>query len=119
MKNKKQPEMNGFEKKIYAITKWDRYQDDSIPYTYNYVPDFKTDSYIVEAKGGFYKPEVDKMIAVLKQHPELDIRFIFQYPNRKCGGRKRITCSQFAEKYGALWSTLEDIKKGLWHGKTK
>ena len=43
----------------------------------NYTPDFFIHETIIEAKG-FFKPSSRRlMLAVKKQHPELDIRFIF------------------------------------------
>ena len=107
-----------FEKAVSEASGLDKYEGDPIPYTLNYHPDFKGEGYYVEAKGYFRLEAVRKTLAVLKSNPGIDLRFIFQNPNSKLGGRKRMTCKDFANKHNLLWSTVEDIKKGIWHGQT-
>ena len=75
-----------------------KYESEKIPYVLagHYVPDFVVHTslgYIyIEAKG-YFRPEAKrKMVAVKRQHPELDIRLIF-YSGSKVNIR-------FAEKYG-------------------
>jgi hypothetical protein len=66
----------------------------------SYTPDFHLpNGVIIEAKG-FLKPaDRRKMIAVKKQHPELDIRFVFQRNNQLSKGSKH-TYMSWAEKNG-------------------
>ena len=46
------------------------------------------------------------MIAVKKQHPELDIRFVFQNGNDKLTRAKRsVTYGQWATRHGFVWSS--------------
>ena len=50
--------------------------------TSSYTPDFfLPNGVIIEAKGFLKPPDSRKMIAVKKQHPELDIRFVFMSDN--------------------------------------
>ena len=49
-----------------------------------YTPDFLLDNgIIIEAKGLFDNADRRKHLAVKKQHPELDIRFVFSNPKAK------------------------------------
>lgn len=78
---------NNFEKKIYRQLKRAKvpfdYESIKIPYVLagHYLPDFvlstQNGKIYIETKG-YFRPEAKrKMIAVKKQHPELDIRIVF------------------------------------------
>jgi Autographiviridae endonuclease I len=65
------------------------YETEQIPYTIegNYIPDFPIKKksgkkMYIEGKGYFRPESKRKMVAVKKQHPELDIRIVF-YSARK------------------------------------
>lgn len=83
------------------------YETKQIPYilerTYN--PDWilKDYPFIVETKGLLDRESKAKMAAVKKQHPDIDIRFVFMYPDKKIPGTKQ-THAQWAEKNGFLWA---------------
>lgn len=47
------------------------------PVNHKYVPDFKIGNIFVEFKGWFKPEDRAKMLYVIKQHPELDIRMLF------------------------------------------
>ena len=97
---------SGLEEKV---SKWlDR---ENVPYLYEvqkfdyvtssrYCPDFfLPNGVIIECKG-FLKPsDRRKMIAVKQQHPELDIRFVFQRDNTLTKNSKT-TYTMWAEKHG-------------------
>lgn len=75
-----------------------QYEIIKIPYTlsFNYIPDFTCGDVLIEAKG-YFRPEARaKMRAVKEQHPELDLRLLFQN-NGKIG--KNFRYSDWAEKY--------------------
>src|ERR1700743_3390554 len=79
------------------------YEKKALPYTlrYNYIPDFyipELDIYI-EAKGWLRRTDQAKMRAVKLEHPDLDIRFVFQELDKKVQNG-RMTNQQWAEKYG-------------------
>lgn len=84
---------NKFECEIYGHLKRKRvlfeYESEKLPYTIEafYWPDFvlatvKGKVYI-EGKGYFRPADKRKLVAVKKQHPELDIRILFYSYNKK------------------------------------
>ena len=82
-----------------------KYEERRIPYVIagHYIPDFTIwtplGEIILEFKG-YLRPETKrKMVAVRRQHPELDIRFVF-YSKRK----EQI---RWAERYGFKWAIKE------------
>ena len=93
----------------------------NIPYTYeskkykyviesNYTPDFFVGDTVYEAKG-FFKPEQRrKMLAVKRQHPDLDIRMIFQRNNTLSKSSKS-TYGDWCYKHGFPWAVFPLIPK--------
>ena len=78
------------------------YETDRLPYTVErvYVPDFiLKNGIVVECKGFFLSEDRRKMRLVSKQHPHLDIRFVFQRLDAK-GQQSKLTNRQWCEKYG-------------------
>ena len=71
--------------------------------TRNYKPDFEVGNILVEAKGYFRSADQRKMRSVKEQHPELDIRFLFQNASGRVQGSK-MTCIEWCEKYGFDWA---------------
>ena len=88
---------------LYEIQKFD-YVTES-----RYTPDFfLKNGVIIECKG-FLKPsDRRKMIAVKKQHPELDIRFIFQR-NNTITKQSKTTYGDWADKHGFPWCVYPAI----------
>jgi len=76
----------------------------------HYVPDLKVGAMYVELKGYFRQDAQRKMKAVKAQHPELDIRFVFQNANATIQGAKKrkdgskMTCAEWAERNGFVYS---------------
>lgn len=70
------------------------YESEKIKYTQpattkNYIPDFIIkDSFIIEAKGIFSPRDRAKMILVIRQNPDKDIRILFQRDNYLRKGSK-------------------------------
>lgn len=97
---------NRFEKKIETLLKRKKvkfkYEAERISYILSgyYLPDFVLETSLgkvyLETKGHFRPEAKRKMVAVKRQHPELDIRIIFY--SRKA---KDI---RWAEKHGFLYS---------------
>jgi len=82
------------------------YETRKIDYTINHVynPDFILDNgIIIEAKGRFMPGDVSKMRAVKAQHPELDIRFVFQQADKPVPGQKQ-THAEWATRHGFPWA---------------
>lgn len=107
---------NPFEVRIYkdikALTSQDKvkieYESEEIPYTITryYVPDFVLTwkdghKVYIETKGYLRKEDADKMIAIKKQHPDLDIRILFEKDNR-VSSRHKMRYSDWAKKHGYL-----------------
>lgn len=76
----------------------------------HYVPDLKVGAMYVELKGYFRQDAQRKMKAVKAQHPELDIRFVFQNAQATIQGAKKrkdgskMTCAEWAERNGFVYS---------------
>jgi predicted nuclease of restriction endonuclease-like RecB superfamily len=91
-----------------------KYESRRIPYILarHYIPDFEvqtpTGILYIECKGYLRPEHKAKMVAVKKQHPEMDIRIVF-YAQKKAYIR-------WAEKNGFKWSVEKiptDWLKGL------
>ena len=84
-----------------------KYESIKIPYVLerNYNPDFEfiEHGFFVEAKGLLDRESKAKMIAVKRQHPDIDIRFVFMSGDKKVPGTKQ-THAQWAERNGFLWA---------------
>lgn len=104
---------SGFERTIAANLK-NRgvkfgYETLQVKYTLDgtYNPDFiLPNGVIVEAKGLLDRESKRKMVAVKKQHPELDIRFLFMMGDKKVPGTKQ-THGEWASKNGFPWAERE------------
>ena len=73
----------------------------SPPKTHRYTPDFVLpNGIIVETKGRFLPDDRNKHLLVKKQHPELDIRFVFSNSKSKINKRSQTTYATWCEKHG-------------------
>jgi hypothetical protein len=94
------------------------YETEAIDYLlqFEYIPDFiidkKTEKIYIECKGYLQPSDRRKMIAVKKQHPDLDIRIIFQRDNWLTKKKKQ-RYSDWAEKNGFKWAIAEIPKEWL------
>jgi hypothetical protein len=83
------------------------YEKVKLPYilSYNYIPDFFIPSrnIYIEAKGYLRQTDQVKMRAVKRQHPDLDIRFVFMDAQKKVPYTKS-THAQWAERQGYPWA---------------
>ncbi len=108
---------NKFELKTYQSLKRSRvpfsYESEKIAYVLarHYIPDFIIDTrngkVYVETKGHLRREDKAKLIAVKRQHPEMDLRILFYAPNK--------TNSKWAEKNGFRYA-FGDIPKEWCHG---
>jgi len=70
-----------------------------------YTPDFQLDNGIlIETKGQFDSEDRHKHIEVRRQHPELDIRFVFSNARSKLYKGSKTTYAQWCEKKEFLWA---------------
>ena len=68
---------------------------------HTYLPDFKLpNGIIVETKGRFVLADRKKHELIKKQHPELDIRFVFSNSNTKISKKSKTTYGMWCEKLG-------------------
>lgn len=94
------------------------YEPDKLAYYVerHYVPDLKLGTVnsvggiLVELKGYFRQDAQRKMKAVKAQHPDLDIRFVFQKADATIQGAKKrkdgtkMTCAEWADRNGFVWA---------------
>lgn len=86
------------------------YEQHIISYTkpetqHKYHPDFRLPNGIfIETKGRLLLDDKKKHILIKQQHPELDIRFVFQNPNAKFSKNSKTTYWMWAEKHGFKWA---------------
>lgn len=73
-----------------------------------YTPDFVLDNgIIVETKGIFGNDDRRKHQEIKKQHPHLDIRFVFSNARSKLYKGSKTTYAMWCEKHGFLWADKE------------
>jgi hypothetical protein len=86
------------------------YEQHKIKYTipatnHIYTPDFKLPNGIfVETKGRFLLDDRKKHILIKEQHPELDIRFVFQNSKGKIRKGSKTSYADWCIKYGFLYA---------------
>ena len=79
-------------------------------YTPDYVVETRPDGspreepLIIEAKGRFLVDDRQKHILIKRQHPHLDIRFLFSNPNAKISKQSKTTYARWCEKHGFLYA---------------
>ena len=108
---------SGLEEKVAGLLKdlqvSYEYEGTKIPYVieHNYTPDFyisKHDIYL-ETKGYWDEEDRRKIRNVKKQHPELDIRMVFQSPYNTISKKSKTTYAQYCEKLDIKWSSFAEI----------
>jgi hypothetical protein len=71
-----------------------------------YTPDFPLpNGIIIETKGRFLTADRQKHLLIKKQHPELDIRFVFSNANARISKQSKTTYAAWCEKNGFLYAT--------------
>lgn len=90
------------------------YEVTKIPYSvpesqHVYTVDFTIKGLLIEVKGYLSDhQERNKYVLLKQQYPELDLRFVFDNPNKLCGGTK-YTHAKWADKQGFTWCSIRDI----------
>lgn len=70
-----------------------------------YNPDFTLpNGIIVEAKGQFVTKDRQKHLLIKEQHPDLDIRFVFNNPDSFISPKSRTTYGMWCDKNGFLYA---------------
>lgn len=101
-----------------------RYESIVVPYEkpvtkHRYTPDFPlTDAILIETKGRFVTADRQKHILIKKQHPHLDIRFVFSSSKVRISKTSKTTYAAWCEKYGFKYADkkiplewLEEVRK--------
>jgi hypothetical protein len=71
-----------------------------------YTPDFDLGNGVVlEVKGYFRATDRKKLLLVKAQHPDLDLRLVFQQANNKIHKSSKTTYADWCKKHGFLYST--------------
>lgn len=92
-----------YEKEVYEEQQL-QYEVPAIMHTYT--PDFiLRNGIIIEAKGLFDAADRQKHLYIKQQHPNLDIRFVFQRPSNKIYKGSNTTYAKWCEKHGIKWAT--------------
>lgn len=92
------------------------YEVTKIPYiipesNHNYIVDWTVKGKLYLETKGYLSDyqERHKYILVKTQNPDLDLRFVFDNPNKLCGGTK-MTHAKWADKYGFKWCGVKDTE---------
>ena len=96
------------------------YEPCKLPYVVerNYIPDLKINDMYIEVKGYFRQDAQRKMRSMKEQHPDLDIRFLFQRNKSTIQGAKKrkdgtkMTCAEWAKRHGFIYA--EEIIPDEW-----
>jgi hypothetical protein len=89
-----------------------KYESEKVKYTLErtYTPDFLLpNGALLEIKGYLSSEDRRKMLAVKRDNPSLDIRFVFQSPYNKIYKGSKTTYAQWAEKNGFQWASFTSI----------
>jgi len=94
------------------------YEDQKVVYevseTRKYTPDFTLpNGIIIETKGRFTTYDRKKHLLIQKQHPDLDIRFVFSNPNSKLYKGAKSTYASWCDKNGFMYAKKSIPKEWL------
>lgn len=89
-----------------------KYESMKLPYRVekncNYTPDFPvTKNIILETKGRFLTADRMKMLALKKQYPDIDFRFIFSNSKSRISKKSVTTYGRWCEKNGFKYADKE------------
>lgn len=88
---------------LYEVDKYKYW----VEHTYN--PDFKApDGSYYETKGLFTASDRAKHLYMQSQHPDVKITLVFMNPNNKLSRVSKTTYSEWCDKHGIPWTTLEN-----------
>lgn len=88
------------------------YESTKIPYiiAHNYTPDFVLpNGILLECKGYWDAKDRRKVKSVKEQHPELDLRMVFQSPFNTISKKSKTTYAKYCEKLEIPWCSFVNI----------
>lgn len=86
------------------------YETHTIAYTRparvsRYTPDYVLpNGIVIETKGKFEVADRQKHLLIKEQHPDIDIRFVFQNPNARIRKGSKTTYAMWCKKHGFLYA---------------
>ena len=108
---------SGLEEKVaeYLTSKGVKFAFETlkVPYVkpetkHTYTPDFILDNgIIIETKGRWLLDDRKKHLLIRKQHPNLDIRILFQNANAKISKGSKTSYADFCDKHGIPYAHRE------------
>lgn len=115
-----------FEKRIFENAKKKgfsvEFETIKVKYTIhsNYVPDFiLPNGIIVEAKGYFDSRARAKMIAVKRDNPDLDVRFLFMDSRKKLRKGSKTTYADWCKRHDFLFADGDEIPRKWFNERKK
>ena len=96
-----------------------KYEDTQIDYIkpethHKYTVDFTLpNGILVETKGRWVLEDRKKHLLIKSQHPELDIRIVFQNPKGKIRKGSKTTYADWCDKHGIVWAEKNIPKSWL------
>ena len=88
------------------------YESTKVPYVLHcsYTPDFcLVNGIYLETKGLFTPEDRRKILAVKKDHPDMDLRMVFQAPFNKISKKSKTTYAAWCEKHDIKWCAYHSI----------
>ena len=88
------------------------YENQQVAYTiqHHYNPDFILPNGIyLETKGFWDAADRRKILAVVRDNPDIDLRMVFQAPFNKISKKSKTTYAQWCEKHGIKWAAVHAI----------
>ena len=88
------------------------YEHAKVPYIiqHHYVPDFVLPNHVyLETKGYWDPKDRRKILAVLRDNPELDLRMVFQAPYNTISKKSKTTYAKWCEKHNIPWTSFHNI----------
>ena len=84
------------------------YEPVNLPYMRKstYVPDFflPEGQFFIEAKGFFSSQDRGKHLLIKQQHPNVEIRFVFQNAHQTLSKKSSTTYANWCDTHGFLWA---------------
>ena len=109
-----------FEDDVSKILTGFEYEPFTVPYTIerNYRPDFvhSASGVLVECKGYFRDGDTKKYTSIRDSlSEEQELVFVLMQPNKKIRKGAKMTMSEWCDKEGMLWYTIETLQELIDH----
>ena len=88
------------------------YEHAQVPYIiqHHYVPDFVLPNHVyLETKGYWAPSDRRKILAVVRDNPELDLRMVFQAPYNTISKKSKTTYAMWCDKHDIPWTSFHSI----------